>query len=160
MTENRQAAVSAAQVARARTIAEAAHRGQVDKAGAPYFAHPARVAAALDDPAARCVGFLHDVVEDCPGWTLARLAAEGMPPQVTAAVDALTKRAGEGEEAYLARVVANPLATRVKVADLRDNMDLTRIAAPSAKDFKRLEKYQRMLPRLEAALRRHDADRD
>jgi len=139
-------------VARARAIAETAHRGQVDKAGAPYFAHPARVAAALADSEARAVAFLHDVVEDCPGWTLARLAAKGMPPAVVAAVDALTKRAGEDNEAYLARVLANALAVRVKIADLRDNMDLSRIAAPTRKDRKRLEKYKRMLPRLEAAL--------
>ena len=142
-----------AQVERARAIAETAHMGQVDKAGAPYFSHPARVAAALSEPAARCVAYLHDVVEDCPGWTLARLAEKGMPPDVIAAVDALTKRAGEGSEDYLARVLANPLAVRVKIADLRDNMDLSRIATPSGKDYARLEKYQQMLPRLEAALR-------
>ena len=139
-------------VARARGIAEAAHAGQVDKAGAPYFAHPNRVAAAFDDPILRCAAYLHDVVEDCPGWTLARLAALGMPPEIVAAVDALTKRHGEGAEAYLARVLANPLAVRVKIADLRDNMDLSRIARPTRKDRKRLEKYRRMLPRLEAAL--------
>jgi (p)ppGpp synthase/HD superfamily hydrolase len=142
-----------AHVRRARVIAEAAHAGQVDKAGAPYFSHPARVAASLADPAARCVAYLHDVVEDCPGWTLARLAAEGMPPEVIAAVDALTKREGEDGEAYLARVLADPLAVRVKIADLRDNMDLSRIAQPSGKDYARLEKYKRMLPRLQAALR-------
>ena len=88
------------------------------------------MAAALADPAARCTAYLHDVVEDCPGWTLARLAAEGMPAEVIAAVDALTKREGEDAETYLARVLANPLAVRVKIADLRDNMDLSRIATP------------------------------
>ena len=145
--------VADAHVSRARAIAAAAHAGQTDKAGAPYFAHPARVAASLTDPAARCAAFLHDVVEDCPGWTLARLAEEGIPPEVIAAVDALTKRAGEDNEAYLARVLADPLAVRVKIADLRDNMDLSRIARPSGKDYARLEKYKRMLPRLEAAQR-------
>ena len=146
--------VTDAHVSRARAIAAAAHAGQVDKAGAPYFSHPARVAAAQSDSAARCAAYLHDVVEDCPGWTLARLAEEGMPPDVIAAVDALTKRVDEDSEAYLARVLANPLAVRVKIADLRDNMDLSRIAHPSGKDFARLERYKRMLPRLEAALRR------
>jgi (p)ppGpp synthase/HD superfamily hydrolase len=111
------------------------------------------VAASLADPAARCAAYLHDVVEDCPDWTLDRLAAEGMPPEVIAAVDALTKRAGEDNEAYLARVLAHPLAVRVKIADLRDNMDLSRIAKPSGKDYARLEKYKRMLPRLHAALK-------
>jgi GTP diphosphokinase / guanosine-3',5'-bis(diphosphate) 3'-diphosphatase len=51
-------------------------------------------------------------------------------------------------------VLANPLAVRVKIADLRDNMNLARIAAPTAKDYARLEKYKGMLPRLEAAVRR------
>jgi len=91
-------AISETVVARARAIAEAAHAGQVDKAGAPYFAHPARVAASLDEPIARCAAFLHDVVEDCPGWTLARLAAEGIPPTVIAAVDALTKAPAKGRK--------------------------------------------------------------
>ena len=145
--------ISGADVTRARAIAEAAHAGQVDKAGADYFRHPCRVAASLADPAARAAAYLHDVVEDCPGWTLARLAAEGMPPEILAAVDALSKRDGEGGEAYLARVLANPIAVRVKIADLRDNMDMTRIARPTETDFKRQEKYRRMLPRLEAALR-------
>jgi len=145
--------IAEALVERARAIAERAHAGQVDKAGAPYVSHPARVAASLADAPARCAAYLHDVVEDCPGWTLARLAEEGMPAEVLAAVDALTKRVGEDGEAYLARVLANPLAVRVKVADLRDNMDLSRIAHPTRKDFRRLEKYKRMLPRLEAALR-------
>ena len=116
-------AATEAHVARARAIAETAHAGQVDKAGAHYFAHPARVAASLEDPAARCAGYLHDVVEDCPGWTPARLAAEGMPPAVIAAVDALSKRAGEDDEAYLARVLANPLAVRVKIADTANAID-------------------------------------
>jgi (p)ppGpp synthase/HD superfamily hydrolase len=146
-------AISDALVARARAISQAAHDGQIDKAGAPYFAHPERVAASLADPAARCNAYLHDVVEDCPGWTLARLADEGMPPAVIAAVDALTKRDGEDGEAYLARVLADPLAVRVKIADLRHNMDLSRIGRPSGKDYARIEKYKRMLPRLEAALR-------
>jgi (p)ppGpp synthase/HD superfamily hydrolase len=139
-------------VARARAIAEAAHAGQVDKAGASYVNHPARIAAGFAEAEARCVAYLHDVVEDCPGWTLARLAEEGMPPAVLAAVDALTKREGEDSEAYLARVLANPLAVQVKIADMRDNMDLSRIAHPTEKDLARLEKYRRMLPRLEAAL--------
>lgn len=146
--------VTDALVQRARAIAEAAHAGQVDKAGAAYFSHPARVASSLADPAARCVAYLHDVVEDCPGWTLARLAEEGMPPAIVAAVEALTKRDGEDSEDYLTRVLANPLAVRVKIADLRDNMDLSRIARPSGRDYARIEKYKRMLPRLEAALRR------
>lgn len=65
--------------ARAETLARAAHAGQVDKAGAPYAAHPARVAAAVaGDPLAEAAAWLHDVIEDT-GTTLADLRAEGFP---------------------------------------------------------------------------------
>ena len=133
-------------------LAAQAHAGQVDKAGAPYLGHAVRVGEAQADPIDRCIGFLHDVVEDCPGWTLARLALAGMPPAVVEAVDALTKREGEDRDRYLARVMANPRALKVKIADMRDNMDLARIAAPTETDRARLAKYRQTLPILEAAL--------
>lgn len=133
-------------------LAAQAHAGQVDKAGAPYLGHAVRVGEAQADAIDRCIGFLHDVVEDCPGWSLERLARAGMPAEVVEAVDALTKREGETREDYLARVMANPRALRVKIADMRDNMDLARIARPTEKDRARLAKYRATLPLLEAAL--------
>ena len=87
---------------------------------------------------------LHDVVEDGDGWTLKRLAAEGIPPVVVEAVRVLTKRPEEEAdyEAFIRRAGRNPLARRVKLADLEDNMDLRRIVNPTERDFARLEKYR------------------
>ena len=114
--------------ARAETLARAAHAGQVDKAGAPYAAHPARVAAAVPgDPLAEAAAWLHDVIEDT-GTTLADLRAEGFPEPVLAAVDALTRRADEERDAYYARVAADPLALRVKRADIADNSGPERLS--------------------------------
>ena len=113
-------------VDRAREIAQQAHRDQVDKSGAAYITHPARVAARVaGNPAAEMVAWLHDVVEDT-GVTLDDLAAE-FPPEVVAAVDAITKRPDEGD-AYYHRVAANPLALLVKHADLADNSSPDRLA--------------------------------
>jgi (p)ppGpp synthase/HD superfamily hydrolase len=138
-------------MAEAVAIAEEAHRDQVDKAGKPYIGHPKRVMERFEDPAARIVGVLHDVVEDSD-VTLDDLRSKGFPANVIAAVDALTKRDGEPYEAYLERLKGSALALRVKIADMQDNMDLSRIAHPTDRDRARLEKYRRRLPELEAAL--------
>jgi hypothetical protein len=112
---------------RAEQVARAAHAGQVDKAGAPYAEHPARVAAAVGaDPLAQAAAWLHDVVEDTP-TSLSDLRAAGFPEPVIAALDALTRRPDEAGDAYYGRVAADPLALRVKRADIGDNSGSERL---------------------------------
>ena len=113
-------------LALAKRIALTAHEGQVDKAGAPYWHHPAFVADQVTSLEAKAVAWLHDVVEDSE-WTLDDLLAEGIWSEVVEGVDAISKRAGEAYEIYLDRVKANSLALAVKRADLQHNMDLSRI---------------------------------
>ena len=126
---------------RAIAIAAEAHAGQVDKGGAPYILHPLRVMMATTDPEQRIVGVLHDVLEDCPEWTPSRLRVAGFSEEIVAALVALTKQAGEVYPDFIERVKLNPLARRVKLADLDDNSDLRRIGKPGPEDFKRLRKY-------------------
>lgn len=126
-------------------VAERAHRGQVDKAGAPYVGHPRRVAARLSDPAHVAVALLHDVVEDT-GATLDDLRALGLPDLVVDAVDALTKRPGETLRESMRRVAANPVAASVKRADVSDNLSPERVARLDDATRERLEgKYERTL---------------
>ena len=133
---------------RAIEIAARAHAGQVDKAGAPYILHPLRMMLSVESLEARMAAVLHDVVEDCD-VTLEQLRAEGFPASVIEAVEALTKHEGEDYEAFIRRVAPNVLARQVKLADLRDNSDLSRIANPTEKDRLRIEKYQRAIRSLE-----------
>lgn len=122
-------------------LAVDAHCGQTDKGGSPYILHPLRVMLAMKSDDERIVAMLHDVVEDSD-YTLEAVAYD-FGPRVTEAVDALTKRKGERYDAYLARVSANPLAKSVKLADLADNCDLSRLRRePTAEDHKRRTKYQ------------------
>jgi (p)ppGpp synthase/HD superfamily hydrolase len=115
-------------VTRAAAVAAAAHAGQLDRAGEPYLDHPRRVAASLSgDPLAQAAGWLHDVVEDSD-ITTADLVAMGFPEPVVHAVDLLTHRPDSPLEDYLAGIAADPLATRVKLADLADNSDPRRLA--------------------------------
>jgi (p)ppGpp synthase/HD superfamily hydrolase len=130
---------------RAIAIAAEAHAGQVDKAGAPYVLHPLRMMLKLSSNAERVVAVLHDVVEDCPGWTFERLRGEGFSDEIITALRSVTKRDGEDYEAFVRRAAENPIGRRVKLADLDDNCDLNRIAAPSERDFARIEKYRRTI---------------
>jgi hypothetical protein len=120
-----------------------AHAGQKDKAGAPYLFHPLRVMLALETEEERIVALLHDVAEDA-GWAALEELGE-LPAPIAAALDALTHRAGETYSAYLGRVAAVPLARRVKVADLRDNLDPNRIRNPGPADVARSLRYRSAL---------------
>lgn len=130
-------------------LAARAHEGQVDKAGQPYLLHPLRMMLSLSDPAARIVAVLHDVVEDC-GVTLDDLRAIGFDETLVRAIDAVTARDGENYEQFVERAGRDPIARQVKLADLRDNSDPTRIAEPTERDLARLAKYQRAIAVLEA----------
>jgi (p)ppGpp synthase/HD superfamily hydrolase len=130
---------------RAIVIAAEGHAGVTDKGGAPYILHPLRMMMALASPDERIVAVLHDVCEDCPGWTLDRLKAEGFPDHIITALDSVTKREGEDYDAFVSRAVADPIGRKVKLADLADNCDLSRIAAPTERDHRRVEKYRRAI---------------
>lgn len=111
----------------AELIATRAHAGQTDKSGSAYITHPARVVARLHTRREQMTGWLHDVVEDTD-TTLADLTEAGLPAEVVAAVDALTRRPGEDPDTYYGRVATDPLAVAVKHADLDDNSDPDRLA--------------------------------
>ena len=123
-------------------LAVQAHRGQKDKAGAPYILHPLRVMLCMRSDIERMVAVLHDVLEDTQ-YTLLDLRQVGYPEPVLEALDCLSRRERETYGEFIKRVKANPLARKVKIADLEDNMDMRRISAPQEKDMERLEKYRR-----------------
>lgn len=123
-------------------LAAEAHDGQTDKGGASYILHPLRVMAAMKSDQDRIVAVLHDVAEDCPLYPLSVLR-KAFGDEVGDALDAITKRAGERYFEYLDRVAANPIARRVKMADLADNSDLRRLGRePTPADTQRRAKYQ------------------
>jgi (p)ppGpp synthase/HD superfamily hydrolase len=124
------------------SIAAQAHRGQKDKAGDPYLLHPLRMMLRMKSEAEMIAAVLHDVVEDSD-WTLEQLRDKGFSEEVLQAVDCLTHRDGESYEGFIGRARQNPIARRVKIADLEDNMNLRRIGEITARDLERLAKYHR-----------------
>ncbi|WP_426236840.1 HD domain-containing protein [Pseudomonas sp. TWP3-2] len=132
---------------RAIAIAAAAHTGQVDKGGAPYILHPLKVMLRMSSLEERIVAVLHDVVEDC-GISLDDLRKEGFSEEVLAGIASVTKVPGESYEDFVERAAQNPIGRVVKLADLEENSDLSRIASPSWEDLERVEKYRRAIGRL------------
>lgn len=143
---------------RAIAIAAEAHVGMTDKAGAPYILHPLRVMLKVKSPEARIVAVLHDVVEDCAskGYTFEFIAKQGFGERVMAGLRAVTKQHDEEgkhsergyEEKYkrfVRRAAKDPIGREVKIADLEDNCDLSRIASPKDNDHRRVERYIRAL---------------
>lgn len=134
-------------VARARTLALEAHAGQVDKAGHPYIGHVGRVAAAVrGDDEAEAVAWLHDVIEDCPAFAG---QVQAFPAPLQDAVRLLSRTSAADADTYYARISADPLALKVKLADIADNADEARLASLDAATAERLrDKYRRALAAL------------
>jgi (p)ppGpp synthase/HD superfamily hydrolase len=129
---------------RAIAISATAHEGQVDKGGSPYILHPLKVMLRVTTLEERIVAVLHDVVEDC-GISLDDLRKEGFSETVLTAIESVTKVPGESYEAFVERAAQNPIGRVVKLADLEENSDLSRIAQPSWEDLERIEKYRRAI---------------
>lgn len=144
--------VSRAALERAIALAVEKHAGQVDKAGSPYILHPLRVMLAVDGEYERMAAVLHDVVEDCV-VTPSDLRGRGFPEPVVEAIEALTKRPDEhGPDRYfdfVERAGQNDIARAVKLADIADNMDLSRIESPTEEDHLRVERYRKARKLLE-----------
>lgn len=124
-------------------LAAKKHAGQLDKAGQPYILHPLRLMLNVEEPEQKIVAVLHDVLEDTD-TTVVDLISLGFSQNVIDAVVALTKKQGESRLDAAKRVIKNSLAKAVKLADLADNMDLTRIKSPTTQDYLRLEEYQKV----------------
>ncbi|MCY9667305.1 GTP pyrophosphokinase [Paenibacillus alginolyticus] len=128
-------------------IAAKAHDGQTDKGGNPYILHPARLATKTSSEEEAIVAILHDVVEDSD-ITLFDIKNTGFSIDIIEALDCLTKRADESYEGFINRIKLNPLATKVKLLDLEDNIDISRIPNPTDKDYARIDKYKKALAEL------------
>lgn len=125
------------------------HKNQVDKSGMPYVYHPFHLAEQMDDEYTTCVALLHDVVEDTD-ITLDDLKKKGFPNEVTDAIALMTHDDVVPYLEYVAKIKKNPIATFVKLADLKHNSDLTRLDEVDSKALERVEKYRKAIQILSA----------
>lgn len=132
----------------AKETAEKAHEGQVDKGGKPYINHPIKVANSLNNKEQKIIAYLHDVLEDTE-ITKENLLELGLPQKIVHSIDVITKKENVSYDDYLNIVKSDINARTVKIADIKHNMDISRIENPTKKDFDRIEKYKRALKILE-----------
>lgn len=125
-------------------IATKAHFGQKDKAGKPYILHPLRLALGMNSPDEQIVAVLHDVLEDS-NFEIGDFVQYSFSKNILNALVCLTKRDGESYMEYIQRVKTNKIATAVKLCDLKDNLNITRLLSLNDKDFSRIKKYHEAL---------------
>ena len=128
-------------IALAYEIAVRAHKGQVDKAGKAYIMHPMAVAEMVSGRVEKIVALLHDVPEDTDIDVESLRVLFG--DEIADALDCLNHRDGEDYMDYIRRVKSNKLATKIKLADIEHNMDLSRLSEIDDKALKRVDKYKR-----------------
>ena len=112
---------------KAMKVAYEAHHGQTDRSGTPYIFHPFHVAEQMDDELSVCTALLHDVVEDTE-ITFEDLTGE-FPEEVVEALRYLTRDKSMNYFDYIRNIRKNPIAKKVKQADLLHNSDVTRLSA-------------------------------
>lgn len=125
-------------------LAYRAHEGQTDRSGVPYIFHPIHLAEQMEDEVSCTVALLHDVVEDTE-VTLEDLK-QIFPSEVTEAVSLLTHEKQDDYDAYVRALKKNPVAKKVKLADLAHNSDEVRSKAAGCSEAQILrwrEKYGR-----------------
>lgn len=121
-------------------IAVKAHSGQIDKAGSAYIFHPIRVSNRCSTDDERIVALLHDTIEDTE-VTTEYLLMEGFPRNIVDAILSVTRNEDESYDDFIKRSRLNPIGRQVKLHDLEDNMDITRLNELTGKDIYRLNKY-------------------
>jgi (p)ppGpp synthase/HD superfamily hydrolase len=128
-----------------------AHAGQKEENGRPYLLHPLRLMLRMDSEVEMAAAVLHDVEEDT-ATTLDDLRAEGLPEQVLAAVALLTHdKKNVSYDKYVQRIASDPLARKIKLADLEDNLNPLRLARLGVHETLRLKRYYEAWHRLSQA---------
>lgn len=130
------------------SVALQAHKEQLDKGGQPYILHPLAVMNRVESMEEKIVAVLHDVIEDSE-VTLEELRGLGFSEEILTAIHLLTRSTEDSYEEFIEKTIMNRTARNVKIADIKENMNISRIKNPTQEDYNRLEKYRKALERLE-----------
>ena len=130
---------------RAIKIAVEAHAGVKDRGGKAYILHPLSVMMRVETDAEKIVAVLHDVIEDTD-WTFDNLSEEGFSEEIIDALKSVTKTSDEEDyDQFVLRAQKNEIGRKVKIADIKENLDVTRLDHLTEKDTARINKYKKAL---------------
>ena len=123
---------------RAIEIALQAHKGALDKGGNPYILHPLRLMLQMDSEE-----------EDSEKWSFDKLQAEGFSKKIINSLRSITKEnENEDYEKFIDRSIRDKIGRKVKIADISDNLDISRLKEVTDKDILRINKYKKALEKL------------
>ncbi len=144
---------------RALALATVKHAGQLDKGGDPYVMHVIRVMQGVNDPEEKIVALLHDVIEDTD-FTMEDLTDFGFPEEIVHGINLLTRDPAEGYMEYIKKLSGDLRAVNVKLSDLNDNQNHSRLKSPmTQKDYDRLDKYRKAEAYLKHVIKRDETNR-
>lgn len=113
-----------------------AHKEEFDKGGYPYVFHPFYLATKLDEENETCVAFLHDVIEDHGDkYSFEYLENEGFNKEIIDALKLLTHKKDIPYMDYIIEISKNNIAKKVKIEDLKHNMDSRRTNGEKSKKY-------------------------
>ena len=121
-------------------IAVTNHYGQKDKGSKPYILHLIHVMNNVEGLDVKIVAILHDILEDT-NITKDDLLNHGFSEFLVDTICLLTKPKQQEYMTYIKNVSKNMIAKKVKMADLKHNMDLTRLENITERDLSRVNKY-------------------
>ena len=136
------------QIKKALKICYEAHKDQYDKGGLPYVFHPFHLAEQMQEENEIIVALLHDVLEDS-NYTLIDLEEAGFSENIINALKLLTHQKPVPYMEYIKNIKSNPLATKIKLADLKHNSDINRLDTIDDRVMVRLQKYNQAILFLE-----------
>lgn len=132
------------QLGQAIALASLAFQDKFDKQGRPYILHCLRVMTGVgDDPEVQVAAILHDMVEDTDWDVLSLTYRLALTERQQVILYLVTHDKEDSYDDYIRAIAVNEDAKRIKLADLKDNSDITRLKGLRKKDFDRLEKYHR-----------------
>ncbi|NLB21035.1 MAG: hypothetical protein GX829_09525 [Clostridium sp.] len=145
---------------RALTLATIKHAGQVDKGGRPYIMHVIRVMQGVEDDDEKIIALLHDLIEDTD-FTLDDLKEYEFLDEIIDGVSLLTRDPEAGYMKYIENLSNNKKARNVKLSDLKDNQDHTRLKNPMTEEGQiRLEKYRAAEAYIRKIIKKEEKDKD
>lgn len=119
-------------------------KDKVDKAGKPYIEHLYRVAIPfLVEPKLYYIALLHDIFEDTDVTEKELLSFEEIDDDSIKILKLLTREKDESYMQYIKKIATNEIAIKIKMSDLKDNMDITRLDKIKDEDIARLKKYHK-----------------
>lgn len=127
-------------VEKAIALALEGHKDQKDKSGLPYILHPLRVMLKMDTEDEMVTAVLHDILEDTR-IDERYLLSEGIPAESIEIIKLLTKNVSDDYLDYIQKIKANPVAAKIKKADITDNINILRLLHIEPTDINRLNNY-------------------